>query len=192
MRESQPTETRNEFSLIDRVGEGDREAFRVLYSIYERRLYAYLIKMIGNKEDAEDLVVEVMLAVWQGAKTFKGISRLSTWILGIAHNKAMSILSRKGRQTMTELEQAKDVASSKPDPHAGQIEREYRERISTALEQLSDEHREVIELTFYHGRSYAEIAQIAACPVNTVKTRMFYAKQHLRRILAAAGLEGGF
>ena len=183
---------RDELSLIRGVADGDREAFRELYAIYERRLYAYLVKMLGNKEDAEDLVVEVMLAVWQAAKTFRGSSRLSTWILGIAHNKAMSNLSRKSRHAMTELEQAKEVASPEPDPHTRQIEREQRERVSTALQQLSEEHREVIELTFYHGRSYAEIAEIAGCPVNTVKTRMFYAKQHLRQILAAAGLEGGF
>lgn len=183
---------RDELSLIGRVAEGDREAFRELDSIYERRLYAYLIKMLGNKEDAEDLVIEVMLAVWQGAKTFKGSSRLSTWILGIAHNKAMSKLSKTSRQNMTDLEQARDVASPEADPHSRQIERQQRERICTALEKLSPEHREVIELTFYHGRSYAEIAEIARCPVNTVKTRMFYAKQHLRQILAAAGLEGGF
>lgn len=183
---------RDELSLIRGVAGGDREAFRRLYSIYERRLYAYLIKMTGNQGDAEDLVVEVMLAVWQAAKTFRGSSRLSTWILGIARNKAMGKLSKTGRQTMTGLEQAQEVASSEPDPHSRQVEREQRERISTALQQLSAEHREVIELTFYHGRSYAEIARIAGCPVNTVKTRMFYAKQHLRQILAADGLEGGF
>ena len=191
MLETQPTAARKEFSLIERVVEGDREAFRELYSIYERRLYAYLIKVLGNKEDAEDLVVEVMLAVWQGAKSFRGSSRVSTWILGIAHNKAMGRLPQS-RQTMMELEEAKDVASPEPDPHSRQVEREHRERISTALQQLSPEHREVIELTFYHELSYAEIAAIAGCPVNTVKTRMFYARQHLKQILAATGLEGGF
>ncbi|HLG14906.1 MAG TPA: sigma-70 family RNA polymerase sigma factor [Blastocatellia bacterium] len=192
MRKPEPTKDDKESSLIKRVANGDREAFRELYSICERRLYAYLIKMTGNQADAEDLVIEVMLAVWQAAKTFKGNSRLSTWILGIAHNKAMNTISKTGRQTTTELEQAADLASAEPDPHSRQVEREQHERISTALQQLSAEHRVVIELTFYHGRSYAEIAQIAGCPVNTVKTRMFYAKQHLKQILAAEGIEGGF
>lgn len=185
-------EADSELPLIKRTGEGDRQAFQQLYSIYEKRLYAYLMKMLECKEDAEELLVEVMLAVWQGAKSFRGRSKLSTWIFGIAHNKAMTRLASKSKRAITDLDQAKDLQAPEPSPHNRQLERESKEKIQAALRQLSHEHREVVELTFYHGLSYAEIAQIVKCPVNTIKTRMFYARQRLKQLLSQAGLEGAF
>jgi RNA polymerase sigma-70 factor (ECF subfamily) len=189
------TETRlsedEEFRLIERIAAKDRDAFHLLYSDYERRLLAYLARMTGSREDAEDLMVEVMMTVWQDAARFKKNSRLSTWIFGIAHNKAMNAIRKKGRKTFIDIEEAKAVTSSEADPHLKQIERENRERIKIALDQLSAEHREVIELTFYHEKSCAEIAAIIRCPEGTVKTRMFYARQRLRFILARMGVEGG-
>lgn len=190
MRESQSAES--ELSLIKRAGEGDRDAFQQLYSIYEKRLYAYLMRMLDCKEDAEDLLVETMLAVWQGAGAFRGRSKLSTWIFGIAHNKAMTRLASKTQRPITNLDQAMDLEATGPGPDSRQIESETREQVQAALQQLSEEHRAVIDLTFYHGLSYAEIAQVVKCPVNTIKTRMFYARQRLKQLLSGAKSEGAF
>ncbi|MEW6210638.1 MAG: sigma-70 family RNA polymerase sigma factor [Acidobacteriota bacterium] len=190
MTETRPSED-EEFRLIERIAVGDRDAFHHLYADYERRLLVYLVRMTGSRQDAEDLMVEVMMTVWQDAVKFKKKSRLSTWIFGIAHNKAMNALRKKGHKTFIDIEEAVPLTSSDPDPHLKQIERENQEKVKTALDQLSVEHREVIELTFYHEKSCAEIAAITRCPEGTVKTRMFYARQRLRQILARMGVEGG-
>ncbi|MBD0326095.1 MAG: sigma-70 family RNA polymerase sigma factor [Pyrinomonadaceae bacterium] len=173
----------NERSLISRIAAGDIEAFKTLHQAYQKRLFAYSMKMLDDAGAAEELCNDVMLDVWRQANRFKGKSKLSTWIFGIAHNKALNTLRSKGHRIDVALEQASTTADARPDPEQSAERRDTREMLEAALEKLSPEHRAVVELTFYHEFSYEEIAQIMKCPVNTVKTRMFYAKQKLREWL---------
>lgn len=173
----------DELSLIGRVAAGDVEAFKTLHHAYQRRLFAYSLKMLGDAGAAEELCSDVLLDVWRQAGQFAGRSKLSTWVFGIAHNKALNALRKSARGADVALEHAAATPDARPNPEAEAERRDTRERLEAALGKLSREHREVVELTFYHGFSYEEVAQIVRCPAGTVKTRMFHAKQKLREWL---------
>ena len=175
-----------ESELIRRIATGDRTAFEQLFHAYHKRILGYVFRLVGRTEVAEELTDDVMLAVWKGAGGFKGESKVSTWIFGIAHFRAISSLRRSNPDTV-DIEDAGPLS----DTHALQDEVLVREstveEVRRALAKLSRLHREVIDLTFYQEFSYPEIAAILNCPVNTVKTRMFYARKELREALAEKG-----
>ena len=185
-RAAQPTDA----SLLERVAGGDREAFRSLYERYQRRIHSYCLKFVRDPRKAEELTNDVMFEVWRGAAGFRGHSSPSTWILGIARHKALSEARRREEPVLPEPEEAHAM----PDPAEGPAETAERADVARALrgalEKLSVEHREVLELTYYQELSCQEIAEVLQCPVGTVKTRMFYARQRLKAILAGTGIAG--
>lgn len=162
--------------LIADVANGDEAAFRQLYDRFADRVYRYAYTVLRGKHLAEEVAQETMIAVWKGASKFAGRSKVSTWIFGIARNQAYSLVRKEIR-----TERVPDVSLVQPDPAPG-IHRQ--ERVARALEQLSDDHREVVFLTFYEGLSYGEIASILDIPRGTVKSRMFHAKRQLGEVLA--------
>jgi RNA polymerase sigma-70 factor (ECF subfamily) len=171
-----------ELQWLRQIARGDRAAFEQLYRGYQKRIFGYLFRMLANADAAEELTTDVMVEVWKGAAKFRGESEVSTWIFGIARFKGLSVLRRPRHES-----QPIDEATEVPDHHERQddalVRRSMKTTIKQALEKLSEEHREVMELTFYEGFSYPEIAKLLECPVNTVKTRMFYARKHLRELL---------
>jgi RNA polymerase sigma-70 factor (ECF subfamily) len=174
---------------IQQIAEGDRGAFERLFQAYQARIFRYLLRMVGDDSAAEELTNDVMVAAWKGAASYKAQSKPSTWLFGIAHHKALNELRRRRLPTV-EVETVRDLASPGQGPE-GAVQRERVHRcVLRALQQLSPEHREVVELTFYQGCSYQEIAEIMQCPVNTVKTRMFYAKKRLQEALESEAKEG--
>ncbi len=177
-----------EASWITRIGRGDREAFEELFRAYRARLFGYLFRRIGDANLAEELVSDVLLEVWRGAKQYRGESRPSTWIFGIAHHKAMSA-HRKRPPESVELDAAAQVADPGQGPEEAAAGEQRRRRLREAIRRLSPDHREVIDLTFFQGCSYTEIARIMKCPVATVKTRMFYARKKLLDIVGRMGWE---
>lgn len=138
-----------------------------------------------------------MLVVWQSAARFEATSLLSTWLFGIAHNKALKALARSyahSRELPLDLDDAgeNDGPADRLDPGNPEwtlIGRQLGQGLASALDDLSAEHRAVIELAFCEDCSYLEIAAITSCPVNTVKTRMFHARRHLAQLLEARGIE---
>ena len=176
--------------LLERVAARDRAAFQELYHHYYQRLFGFIYKMTRRPELVEEALNDTLLAVWKGAGSFDGRSRVSTWILGIAHRQALKSLSRTKR---AERDPGLDVTDERqPEgPESLLARRELQSVLGRALEQLPAEQRAVVELTYYHGCSYPEIAQIVGCPVNTVKTRMFHARRRLRGLLAGSGLGEG-
>ena len=169
--------------LIRRIAGKDRQAFEDLYREYYRRVFRFLLRMTGRAELSEELVSDVMFVVWQSAANFKGRSTVSTWILGIAYRKALKALRRMTR--VAEVEWPSETDSLSSDTTESDLGRaELRDSIDVALRQVSSEHRMVVEMTYYFGYSYREIAEIAGCPVNTVKTRMFHARRRLRELLS--------
>jgi RNA polymerase sigma-70 factor (ECF subfamily) len=175
--------------LIRRVAEKDRAAFETLYGRYGPRLHRYLSKLISRPDITEEVFDDVMLVVWQNAARFNGSSRVSTWILGIAHHKALKARARvAGRSAETEM--SEQHASGGEGPEDVTMRGELGRLLAKGLDALSAEHRAVVELTFYEERSYQEIAEITRCPVNTVKTRMFHARKRLAPLLTALGIGG--
>jgi RNA polymerase sigma factor (sigma-70 family) len=174
--------------LIRRVAAKDRQAFETLYRRYAPRLYRYLSKLIRQRELVEEVLDDAMLVVWQSASRFNYTSRLSTWIFGIAHHKALKALARSSNKPPDAPLATPEEWIDREGPEGAMTRRELGSTLARALESLSPEQRAVVELTFYHERSYQEIAEITGCPVNTVKTRMFHARRHLAQLLAGLGL----
>jgi RNA polymerase sigma-70 factor (ECF subfamily) len=171
--------------LVRRAGAGDTRAFEALYQLYEQRVYHYLCTLVRDQSLAEEVLGEVMLAVWRGAQSFAHQSRVSTWIFGIARHKAFDALRRSGRheQHAVALDDAPDLPCQQDSP----IEQIHREQVASvarkALAKLSPEHQEILRLVFYEELPYDEIARLLDIPENTVKTRVFYGKQQLKRHL---------
>src|SRR5262245_41858385 len=188
MQENQET-VDPELEWVTRIAEGDREAFEQLYAAYQTRLFRYLLRMIGDTGTAEELTNDTMVAAWKAAGSFKGQSKASTWLFAIARNKALNAM-RGQHPVMVEVETAMAVAASSDSPEKSVSRGSLHAVMKQALQELSAEHREVIELTFYQELSYQEIAEIMQCPVNTVKTRMFYAKKKLQEALEQRGIKG--
>jgi RNA polymerase sigma-70 factor, ECF subfamily len=168
-----------EAALVARIAAREQAAFAELYGIYRRRLARFLGRFLASPQTIDEVINDVMFVVWQEAGRFELRSKISTWIFGIAWRKALKALERQKRNALplpaaTETQRFDDGASAL----------EIRQWLAFALDRLSPDQRLVVELTFFAGCSYQEIAEIADCPVNTVKTRMFYARQRLRDILA--------
>lgn len=173
--------------LIRRVAVKDCQAFEVLYHRYYWRLFGYLSKLIERREIVEEVLHDVMITVWNSASRFNNTSQPSTWIFGIAYHKALKALARMTK----ELAEIPLVAPKAPDQEDGEsfiTRQEMCSTVARALRALSPEQRVVVELTFYHGFSYQEIAEMVDCPVNTVKTRMFHARRRLEQLLLDLGM----
>ena len=165
-------------ALLVRVGHGDRGAFAELYRLYQPRLYGYLRRLLPNPATVEEVLDDVMFVVWKDARKFRGRSALSTWVFGIAYRKAMTAIRSEARyQAPLDRNADADNVADRPSPET--------DWIRVALTRLSADHRQVVELTYFSGFSYQEIAEIAGCPVNTVKTRMFHARRRLKVLLPA-------
>jgi|SRR5664279_2903667 len=171
----------DEHALIAGAAAGDTACFERLYSLYERRVFHYVRGFVRDISVAEEVVVDTMLAVWDGARRFNRESRASTWILGIARHKALDAVRRASRSgTQVSLDEAADLATSAAGPEDLAHERTLKAAMEGAFGQLSSEHREILYLAFFEDMPYEEIASLLSLPVNTVKTRVFYAKQKLK------------
>lgn len=165
-----------EFELLERTRRRDREAFSRLYRLYHPRLYGYLMRFLSNPASVEEVLDDVMMVVWKDADRFQGKSSVSTWIFGIAYHKVMTAM-RASRRYRAGLDRNTPVDSLAGEP------KRHREWIRAGLMHLSPDHRQVVELTYFGGFSYKEIAEIAGCPENTVKTRMYHARRRLKILL---------
>ncbi|HEX4997903.1 MAG TPA: sigma-70 family RNA polymerase sigma factor, partial [Terriglobia bacterium] len=172
-----------EAEWLQQTAAGDRAAFERLYTTYHRRLCGYLFRMVGSREAVDELVSDVMLDVWKGAGRFRGSSQVSTWIFGIARHKALSFL-RRGKPVTVEIDEAMQIPSGGQLPDEALADIDTSAAINRALAKLTEQHREVLDLTFYQGFSCSEIAEILQCPLNTVKTRLFYARKQMKEFLA--------
>ena len=153
-----------------------------MYRLYRPRLTRFLLNLIRRPTLVEEVLNDTMMVVWHRADSFNGASKLSTWIFAIAYRKAM-----KGLKRQDEAVEDKD-ADNRISDEAGPEEESSRHRLNVllmrAMDDLSPAHRAVVDLTYFHELGYREIAAILECPVDTVKTRMFHARRHLRRRLA--------
>jgi len=167
-----------EAQLVRRIACQDRHAFELLYRIYYRRLTRFLDRVTRRPQMIDEILDDTMLVVWRKAATFNGASQVSTWLFAIAYRKAMKTFKREDSFDL-------DEAASAPSPETALLEGEWRSALRRLVAELSAEQRAVVELTYYHGCAYKEIAHIIGCPVDTVKTRMFHARRKLKAVLMA-------
>ena len=171
--------------LLDRIGRADEAAFRELYRAFSRRLYAYVLRQLGDPAQAEEIVADSLYEVWRAPAKFRGDSQFSTWLIGIARNKVlMAFRSRKPDAVHDDLDDVADsVASDEPGAFEVLAQQQRQEGVRHCMDKLSKEHRECVHLVFYEGMALAEVASLQACPENTVKTRLFHARQKLKNCL---------
>jgi RNA polymerase sigma-70 factor (ECF subfamily) len=176
-----------DLALLARVANGDREALRDLYGTYYHPLLRFIHRITGRLDLAQEGVNDVMLVVWRSSASFGRRSTVSTWIMGIAYRKALKLLAASRRWTGRLADDPIEDLVERSPLVAEHSDDDLRDLLDGALRHLSAEHRAVVELTYFYGCSYEEIAVIAACPVNTVKTRMFHARAKLKTLLPALG-----
>ena len=171
--------------LVARIAAGDKLAMEVLFARHRTAVYRWLLRFVGNETVAEDLLSDVFFDVWQQAGRFEGRAAVTTWLLSIARFKA---LSARRRRTDAELNETIEATVADPADNAEVIlEKKHQgEVVRDALTKLSPEHREIIDLVYYHDKSVDEAAEILGVPSATVKTRMFYARKKLAVQVQAA------
>ena len=171
--------------LLERIGQRDEAAFRELYRGFSRRLFAYVLRQLGDPAQAEEIVADTLYEVWRQPAKFRGDSQFSTWLIGIARNKVlMAFRSRKPDQHHDDIDDvAETIAADDPSAFDVLAQQQRHEGVRHCMGKLSDEHRECIHLVFYEGMALAEVAAVQSCPENTVKTRLFHARQKLKNCL---------
>ena len=177
----------DELALLRQVAAKDRKAFEALYHLYYRRLFGYLLRVTRRADLVEEVLNDVMFAIWTGAAGFDGRSRPSTWIFGIAYHKALKGMARRPQERDSNEDRVAEPVDG-DEPESLMARRELATVLGTALGALPPDQRAVVELAYYQGLGYTEIAEIVGCPVNTVKTRMFHARRRLREMLPDLGV----
>jgi RNA polymerase sigma-70 factor (ECF subfamily) len=171
--------------LLQGVARQDEESFAALYDRHSTSLYNYLFRLVNRWDVAEELLQDVFVVAWERAADFRGRSQVTTWLFRIAHHKAVDWLRKKRPDRLEQV----DWLPADDCPEREVFDAWTMDQLQAALERLSTKHRAVIELAFLDGLSYREVAEIVDCPVGTVKSRVSYARRHLRQILEQMGVE---
>jgi RNA polymerase sigma-70 factor (ECF subfamily) len=174
---------RSDENLIRAIATGSQLAMRTLYARHHLRVFHFIVRLGADSDRAEDIVSEAFLTVWRQAGTFENRSQVSTWILSIARFKALTALGQR-REPQLDEESMETVADDADTPEQTVLRADRRKQLRSCIAQMSSDHREVIDLVYYHEKSVEEVAEILNLTKNTVKTRMFYARKHLARLLA--------
>ncbi|NPC56474.1 sigma-70 family RNA polymerase sigma factor [Caenimonas sp. S4] len=171
--------------LLVRIGHEDQAAFRQLYKAFSRKVFAYVLNMLNDHARAEEVVVDTLYEVWRHPQRFRGDSKFSTWLIGIARRKALMVYrARRPDEVHGDLDDiAETTASDTPDGFAELAGKQRREGVAHCMGKLSDEHRECLHLVFFEGMGLAEVAEVQNCPEGTVKTRLFHARQKIKKCL---------
>ncbi|MES2129631.1 MAG: sigma-70 family RNA polymerase sigma factor [Pseudomonadota bacterium] len=172
----------NEIRLLAEVEQGNRLAFSQLYRAYFPRLARFLDRMTRNPALIEEIINDTLLVVWQRAGTFNHTSKVSTWIFAIAYRKALKAINNLDEPVEADADATLGEEVHEPEFAVSMQQMQYL--VAQALDTLAPSQRTVVNLAYYHGMGYDEIATIMECPVNTVKTRMFNARARLRTVLA--------
>jgi RNA polymerase sigma-70 factor, ECF subfamily len=164
------------------------EAYNLLVSRWEKRIYNYLLRLVKNKEDALDLSQDVFLKAYQNLRKLEDPGRFAPWLYRIAHNEAYSLL-RKNRPE-TDLDSVQTEVWAEPGPGRRLLPMEVRIAVERALDSLTNDQREAVVLKIYQGFKFEEMAEILGCPVSTVKSRLYTALELLKGSLTSVPVRG--
>ena len=170
--------------LVARVCAHELAAFEALYRRYHPRLSRFLHRMLRPEHLVEEVLDDTLYVVWNQAERFNGESKVSTWIFAIAYRKALKAISRHDDPLPDAQEDDQPAADPAERPDSRMSLAQARAAIDVALRTLSADQRAAVELTYFHGFTYPEIAAIVECPTDTVKTRMFHARKRLKASFA--------
>jgi RNA polymerase sigma-70 factor, ECF subfamily len=181
-------------AVLARIAERDEAAFAQMYSAMAGKVHGFVLNRMRDAARAEEITADTLYEVWKNPRAFRGDSRFSTFLLGIARNKML----HAWRDQAPEHEDIDDftpvLQSAEPDGFANLAEKQRRLGVRRCMEKLPDEQRDCLHLVFYEGLSLVEVADIQRIPENTVKTRLFQArhkiKNCLRLFLQTEGVHG--
>jgi len=177
--------------LMRRTAAGDETALRALFGRHQTRVFRFVARLVGNAAVAEEITSEVFLEVWRNAGKFEGASTATTWVLAIAHHRAVSHLRKRREETWNE-DAAAELRDADDDPEVAAQKADKAAVLRLCLDKLSAEHKTIVELVYYHELSIKEASEVLKIPENTVKTRMFYARKRLSQLLKDAGVDRGW
>jgi len=169
--------------LVERSRAGDVAAFEELVRRHQSRAYGVAYRLLGNKEDAQEVAQEAFARAYFRLGEFRGTAQFRTWLYRILVNLAVDYLRRR-RPEVREEDAVLQPVSNRENPGAHLHQQELRQRITRAIEVLPADLRTVIVLREMEGLSYSEIARVIRRPVGTVMSRLFHARQRLRQGLA--------
>ena len=181
-----------ERALLKAIAAGDAKALERLFAHAQTRVFRFLVRIVRNQAIAEELLNEVFLSVWQNAHRYEGRSEPMTWMLSIAHNKAVSALRKKTEVLGVDDEVAKNLAAGEDTPEVAAQKHDKSAKIRACMMELSADHRTILDLVYYQEQSVTEVAEILSIPESTVKTRMFYARKKLSELLLNCGIDRGW
>lgn len=175
--------------LLAKIAGGDREAFSHLYLKYQPRLVAYCARLLRDDvAQAADIVDDALFDVWRSAGKFAGKSKVSTWIYSITRNKMISWLRKTREITLADERSMLSMIDSAPTPEETREQEDMKQQLLRLMNHLTDDHRDVLRLTYFEDKPVGEVAVILGISENTVKTRMFYARKRLGQMLEKAGI----
>lgn len=181
----------DDHKLVERIAAGDKAAVQVLFSRHHTRVYRFIERQVGDPSLAEDLANEVFLDVWRQANRFEGRSSVSTWLMAIGRNKAISALRRR-RELPLDENYARTIEDGADSSEVTLQKIDKANALRTAIDTLSPDHKAVIDLIYYQEMQLREVAHVLDIPLNTVKTRIFHARKKLADVLAKSGVDRGW
>ena len=177
---------RDDQQLLDAIAAGDMQAVTHFYQRHHLRVYRYVLSKLNDSFAAADILNDVMLEVWKSASRFEGRAKVTTWLLGIAHHKVLDHWRKQGNREFVELDDAMKDDSPNADMEYVLAAARDKKLLRECMAKLSAEHREVLHLVFFEELNYSEIADIVQVPEGTVKSRVFHAKNLMKKQLAGA------
>lgn len=173
---------------IERIAAGDKRALEEIYSRFGKMLFRYILTLVVDRQLAEEVLQDTLVAVWKGAHRFKGRSSVRTWIFGIARRKVRDANRRRSLTTAGPGE-AESLPASEPSPEEIVLLNDRRKQLAACLKRLAPPQREVLALVFFQGFSYKEAAEILGVPVGTVRSRLNRAKNTLQMFVQNSATE---
>ena len=166
--------------LLRKIAEGNERAMREIYEAFSRRVYAYVLNHMHDPAKVEEIVVDTLYEDWKHPDRFRGESKFTTWLIGIARHKMLDAFRAK---TPDHDDLDDEIPSDEAGVFEALAERQRREGVQECMGKLTEEHRECLHLVFYEGMAVHEVAEVQKCPQNTVKTRLFHARQKIKNCL---------
>lgn len=175
--------------LLQRIARGDEDAMKTLHLRYNRRVYAFVLKRLQDPAEAEEVVVDTMYEIWQHPLRFRGESRFSTWLLGIARHKLLNVIRAREPAHEEINDEVVQLPAEAIDAFTTLHQKQRRELLLFCMQKLPAEQRECLHLACFEEMPLKDIAQLQDCPENTVKTRLFHARQKLKHCLLQLAFE---
>ena len=185
--------TLDELKLIERAKIGDRDSFEYLVKLHEKNVYNLALKLLKNREDAQDAAQDAFLKAWINLKSYRGESKFSAWLYRLTYNTCLDLLrkAKKGEvislTTDDEEEKVSDIRDDAISPEERTIKKEEQKTVREAVEALPEEYRQIIIMREFTGLSYSEIANAMGISEGTVKSRLARARQRLAEALRKTG-----